>query len=106
MRYLQLVLISTILVLGGCDPFSIPSLLLNGADLISYIQTGKGVSDHVLSKVVSRDCAVWRIVKDGKICSTLNSQIVDEMMKMDCELFAWDSKDKLYCKGEKKRNDD
>jgi hypothetical protein len=35
---------------------------------ISYLETDKGVGDHIMSKMMHKDCAADRIVKDGKMC--------------------------------------
>ena len=38
------------------------------ADGISYLMTSKSMSDHGLSKVVGRDCAVHRAITEGAVC--------------------------------------
>ena len=38
------------------------------ADGISYLTTEKSVTDHGISLVVRKDCALWRGIKDEKIC--------------------------------------
>jgi hypothetical protein len=43
------------------------ALLANGA---SYVQTGKTVSDHALSNVVSADCSTFNVALGKPICST------------------------------------
>ena len=98
MRYSKILIIVSSLAVTACDPFSMPSLILNGADLVTWLKTGKTVSDHVISEAAGKDCAVWRVIKGQKICSKTDKQLVDEMMWLDCEWYAWDEKDQVYCK--------
>ncbi len=44
---------------------TIASYALDG---ISFFSTGKSVSDHAISAVVEKDCALWRVVKGDLIC--------------------------------------
>jgi septal ring-binding cell division protein DamX len=56
------------LLLVGCGlppAFQIASLLIDGA---SYVATGKSPSDHAISAVAEKDCALWRVVKRAEIC--------------------------------------
>jgi hypothetical protein len=39
------------------------------ADGVSYIGTGKSVTDHGLSAATGRDCALFRVVKAKPICT-------------------------------------
>lgn len=59
--------LSLVLLLGGCaeSAFTIASLAVSG---VSYITTGKDVSDHALSAMVGQDCAMLRVVQDKPIC--------------------------------------
>lgn len=66
MRYLGLGLVG--LFLAGCAlplPFQIASWAVSG---ISYATTGKSMSDHALSAVASRDCALHRFAFGEDIC--------------------------------------
>jgi len=38
------------------------------ADGGSFVTTKKTISDHVLSSVTKRDCAMWRIIEKRKPC--------------------------------------
>lgn len=53
-------ILAVILLLPGCIPWSV-SLAMTG---ISYVATGKSVSDHVLSGLVQQDCNIGRAVLD------------------------------------------
>jgi len=46
-------------------PLQVASWALDG---ISYVMTEKSVTDHGLSAVVQKDCAVWRGVTEGELC--------------------------------------
>lgn len=59
--------LSTLLV-AGCAvpmPLQVASWALDG---ISYIMTKKSVTDHGISVVAQKDCAVWRGVTAGELC--------------------------------------
>jgi cell division septation protein DedD len=59
---------TTVLFLGGCAlpvPLQIASWALDG---ISVIMTEKSVTDHGISIIAQKDCAVWRGVVDGELC--------------------------------------
>ncbi len=58
-----------ILFLAGC--VNIPPMLAvasYAADGVSYLASGKSVSDHGISYVIGQDCAVWRMVKGESVC--------------------------------------
>ena len=58
----------TVLLSAGCAlpvPIQVASWALDG---ISYVMTEKSVTDHGLSAVVQKDCAVWRGVTEGELC--------------------------------------
>jgi cell division septation protein DedD len=38
------------------------------ADGVSYVATGKSVSDHGISEVIGRDCALFRVIRGKPIC--------------------------------------
>ncbi|MGE0154107.1 MAG: SPOR domain-containing protein [Reyranellaceae bacterium] len=54
--------------LAGC---ALPPALVvasYAADGMLLVTSGKTSTDHMLSMVEKRDCAVWRVVKNGEIC--------------------------------------
>ena len=62
------ILFLLLLLLNGCAiplPLEILSLVGNS---VSYITTKKSLSDHIISQIADRDCAIWYIVKDMNIC--------------------------------------
>ena len=42
------------------------------ADAISYVQSGKTLSDHALSNVTGMECSTFNVALGSPICSTLN----------------------------------
>jgi hypothetical protein len=66
MKKLSAVLIC--MLLGACAMplgLRIATLVADGG---SFVTTKKTVSDHVLSSVTKRDCAMWRVMKKRKPC--------------------------------------
>ena len=58
------------ILISGCAmpmPFQIASWALDG---ISYIATDKSVTDHGISIVAQKDCALLRVVQGQELCST------------------------------------
>ncbi|MGB8275846.1 MAG: hypothetical protein WCF16_11350 [Alphaproteobacteria bacterium] len=51
---------------SACTPAQ--TALWVGASAISYIETDKGITDHVMSNMMHKDCAANRLFKEGKMC--------------------------------------
>ena len=47
------------------------------ATVVSYVATGKGTSDHVISAVVDQDCALHRALLEDEICT--ENPVADEV---------------------------
>ena len=65
MNYKQLgtlTVIGSCALLGGCSTLSLLSLAASG---VSYVVTGKSMSDHVISALRAEDCALHRML-DGR----------------------------------------
>lgn len=63
-------LVVSVLLLSGCAlplPIKIASWAIDG---ISYIATEKTITDHGISAIAGRDCAMMRAVTKGQICDT------------------------------------
>jgi len=63
-----LAMIGLPILLGGC---SLPPALTAASwalDGVSYLVSGKSVTDHAISEVAQQDCALFRIVQDREIC--------------------------------------
>ncbi len=56
------------LILAGCGLPHAVTIASYALDGISFLSSGKTVSDHALSAVAQRDCALWRVVKNELVC--------------------------------------
>ena len=56
-------------LLSGCGLPPAVVIASYAADGVSYIGTGKSVTDHGLSAATGRDCALFRVVKAKPICA-------------------------------------
>ena len=65
-----------IVALSGCapviNPVTVVSLILDG---VSYATTGKGPTDHVISGVTDRDCAMYRTLFDEPVCEPYGAEV-------------------------------
>jgi SPOR domain len=64
-RYLWVVMPA---LLSGCGLPPAVVIASYAADGVSYIGTGKSVTDHGISAAVGRDCALFRVVRGKPIC--------------------------------------
>ncbi len=62
-----LVLAAAAMVLSGCGLPPIVTYTSYMADIFSYLTTKKSVTDHGVSFVLQKDCALLRVL-DGPIC--------------------------------------
>lgn len=58
-----------IFLLTGCATLKLVSLGISG---ISYLTTGKSLSDHAISVMAEQDCALHRVVLDEMVCRKTN----------------------------------
>jgi hypothetical protein len=55
------------LLTGACAGAAITAASY-GADGVSYVDSGKGTTDHFVSMVSKKDCAFWRVFRNERIC--------------------------------------
>ena len=68
------------------------------ADVVTYVSTGKTATDHAVSGVVGKDCALMRVIDGEKICYKDNEKLVDEMMDMtNCTMWSFNVIDEPVC---------
>ena len=94
MRIIYLFLI--LCTLSGCA--GIPAIAvqaISAADVVSGITTGKTAASNVMSGVTGKDCQIFHLFKGKKVCK---DKTVDELLEMQCEIYAWDEENKPYCK--------
>ena len=77
MRYV--ILITAVLVLGGCLP--VPLLYLSyfktGIDTISLVTDNKTTTDYVVSTMTGQNCKTTNIFKDKEYCKEQNATTTD-----------------------------
>jgi hypothetical protein len=71
------VLATVVLSLSGCivalpPAIQLASLALDG---VSYVTTGKSMTDHAMSTVTAQDCAMTHLLKGEDICSAYEDEI-------------------------------
>ncbi len=71
----SLILAAAAISLSGCGLPPIVTYASYGADIFSYLATGKSVTDHGISVVLEKDCALLRAL-DGPICIEEEEEIV------------------------------
>jgi major membrane immunogen (membrane-anchored lipoprotein) len=65
-----IIIVFSILLLGACTlPLKVTSWTING---VSYVATEKTITDHGLSAIAGRDCAITRAVLGGPLCQSEN----------------------------------
>ena len=62
-----LILAAAAISLSGCGLPPAVTYASYAADVFSYLTTGKSVTDHGISVVLQKDCALLRVL-DGPIC--------------------------------------
>ncbi len=62
-----LILAAAAISLSGCGLPPAVTYASYSADVLSYLTTGKSVTDHGISMVLEKDCALLRVF-DGQIC--------------------------------------
>ena len=92
--------IGILLLVSGCAfwPFGLfPSWGWLAADITSYATTGKTTTDHAISIVAAKDCALFRLVKGEKICVKSNDELALLMSDMSCNNFTFDEDSNPFC---------
>ncbi len=68
--------------LSGCILPPAISIASNGIDGLSYLTSGKSMSDHAISEATGEDCALFRVLTDDSVCRsnerTQRGQSVDD----------------------------
>ena len=77
-----LVLAAAAISLSGCGLPPIVTYVSTAADIVSYLTTKKTVTDHGISMVLQKDCALLRVL-DGPICI----EETEEVLLSDCVRF-------------------
>jgi adenylosuccinate synthase len=60
-------LLSGCVLIGG-GAYQTMDTISTGATAVSYGTTGKGITDHAISKIVGKDCRMFNLLKKKQIC--------------------------------------
>lgn len=60
-------LLSGCVLIGG-GAYQTMDTISTGATAVSYGTTGKGITDHAISKIVGKDCRMFNVLKKKQIC--------------------------------------
>lgn len=72
MVFKKCICLIVLFALSGCATLTIASF---GLSSLSYITTGKSLSDHAISAVSEQDCAMHRFIFDENVCRKNNNLI-------------------------------
>tara|TARA_E500000331_G_scaffold336511_1_gene363688 strand:+ start:106 stop:375 length:270 start_codon:yes stop_codon:yes gene_type:complete len=86
--------------LNGCSLVGIPwpiSVMTTVGDVVSVNETGKSLSENAASRALKKDCQWSRLLLSWNPCLT-KEEFTDKLMKMDCDVYAWDFLNIPYCR--------
>jgi hypothetical protein len=88
-----------LIMLSGCTGVgAIVLQAVSAADLVSGVTTDKSITDNVISEATGKDCKVFRVFKDRKIC---RGKEIRKLIDMDCRTYYWDEHDEPHCREDK-----
>ena len=70
-------LLLTLVLLGGCGFPAALQIASLAADGLSFAATGKTTTDHAISEVTNRDCALLRSLEGRDVCRHRDSAIAE-----------------------------
>jgi len=56
------------LLAGGCAGAAAVTAVSYGADGVALVDSGKTTTDHLASMVSKKDCALWRVIRNQRVC--------------------------------------
>ena len=85
-----------ILLLYGCGSISLPTVIAkSSAEGLTYAETGKTLTSHLLSFIIEKDCSIFNFFYDKEICE---EYLIDKMMAMNCHTYGFDEVGQPFCK--------
>jgi hypothetical protein len=66
-------------LLGGT--YQTADMVTTGATAISYGTTGKGITDHAISKIAGKDCRMFNVLQHKNICRIRKTYEVSNMQE-------------------------
>ena len=102
MNQLQICIVVSLVCLNviSCSFVGVPwqlSAASAAGDLISTQQTGKTLSENVASSALQRDCKWGRVFLGWQPCLT-KKELIDNLMKMNCDTYSWNFLNIPYCR--------
>jgi hypothetical protein len=67
-------------ILGGCSVSPTVDAASWTVGGISYLLTGKSAVDHAVSAAAGQDCAMTRMVKNGRVCVPLDEDVAGDRL--------------------------
>ena len=80
---LSLVSIQGCAILGIGGAYQTIDTITTGATAISYSTTGKGITDHAISKIVNKDCKMFNILQHKNFCRVKVTYDMHNIQKFD-----------------------
>ena len=68
-----LAVLAALVLLGGCTPAQVGTLA--GLSVVSYMETDKFLSDHLVSQLTGKDCAAANALDTGRMCKDPDSAV-------------------------------
>ncbi len=75
--FVSVIAVCGALLVSGCALPPVIAIASYASTGISYLTSGKGPTDHALSAMADRDCAMHRMVTGGNICLEQGDQPAD-----------------------------
>jgi hypothetical protein len=85
--FVPVIAVCGVFFVAGCALPPVIAIASYAATGLSYVSSGKSVSDHVLSAMVEQDCAMFRVVMGEDICHAQGDQPVDGVVIASAEEF-------------------
>lgn len=75
--FVSAIAVCSVFLVSGCALPPVIAVASYATTGISYLASGKGPSDHALSAMAEKDCAIHRVVMGGDICRKQGDQPVN-----------------------------
>ena len=76
-------------LLGGCTISPAVDAVSWTVDGVSYILTGKSMTDHAMSAAAGKDCAMTRVVKGEAVCVPLDEDVAGDRLVFQFDTVTW-----------------
>lgn len=76
-------------VLGGCTITPAVDAISWSVDGVSYLITGKSMTDHAMSAAAGKDCAFTRVMKGEAGCLPVDDDVVGDRLVFEFDSSVW-----------------